>query len=87
MAHLEAVRLVRALAKQQHTAALSQLAARIGSVTSDAQFARVAGLIRDMIERLVKEAEADAQMKAYCDRELAETEEKKAGSSRRRSTR
>merc|ERR1719197_167460 len=41
-------------------------------------FAKVKGLIRDMIEKLLKEGEADATEKAFCDKEMAETEEKKA---------
>merc|ERR550537_1238621 len=41
-------------------------------------FAKVKGLISSMIEKLLKEAEADATEKAYCDKEMAETETKKA---------
>merc|ERR1719199_1120829 len=41
-------------------------------------FAKVKGLIADMIEKLLAEAEADATEKAYCDKEMAETETKKA---------
>merc|ERR1719199_740087 len=41
-------------------------------------FAKVKGLIADMIEKLLAEAEADATEKAYCDKEMAETEQKKA---------
>merc|ERR1719446_213994 len=41
-------------------------------------FAKVKGLISDMIEKLLAEAEADATEKAYCDKEMAETEQKKA---------
>jgi hypothetical protein len=37
----------------------------------------VEGLIKDMIATLESEAEADASHKAYCDKELAETNEKK----------
>merc|ERR1719473_2167943 len=41
-------------------------------------FAKVKGLISNMIEKLLQEAEADATEKAYCDKEMAETESKKA---------
>merc|ERR1719446_301653 len=41
-------------------------------------FAKVKGLISDMIEKLLSEAQADATEKAYCDKEMAETETKKA---------
>merc|ERR1719269_474497 len=41
-------------------------------------FAKVKGLISDMIEKLLAEAEADATEKAFCDKEMAETEAKKA---------
>merc|ERR1719198_2336508 len=43
----------------------------------DDQFAKVKGLIRDLIERLIAQAKAEAEEKAYCDKELAETREKK----------
>merc|ERR1719174_193383 len=41
-------------------------------------FGKVKGLISSMIEKLLAEAEADATEKAYCDKEMAETETKKA---------
>merc|ERR1719146_211752 len=41
-------------------------------------FAKVKGLISDMIEKLLAEAEADATEKAFCDKEMSETEQKKA---------
>jgi hypothetical protein len=40
-------------------------------------FAKVKGLISDMIQKLQEEAEADATKKAWCDKEMAENAEKK----------
>merc|ERR1719236_359242 len=83
LAKFEAVRLVRDLAQKQKSAALAQLAQRMavairaGGSSAD-PFAKVKGLIQDMIEKLEKEAEADATEKAFCDKEMAETEAKKA---------
>merc|ERR1712085_51112 len=42
------------------------------------QFGKVKDLISDMISKLEAEAEADATEKAYCDKELKETNTKKA---------
>merc|ERR1719492_402793 len=83
MVGAEVVTAVRHLAKQQHSAALAQLASRIsaalrfGSAGGDA-FAKVKGLIQDMIARLESEAGADATEKAYCDEQLSKTEAKKS---------
>merc|ERR1719401_760125 len=82
LANFEAVRFVRKLAKTQHSSALAQLASRMSSAmrsgSGEDPFAKVKGLIADMIEKLESEAEADATHKAYCDKELAESREKKA---------
>merc|ERR1719230_1186548 len=80
----EVVNIVKKLAKTQHSSALAQLASRIkavmayGSTGQDDVFAKVKGLIVDMIAKLEAEAKADATEKAYCDDEMAKTEEKKA---------
>merc|ERR1712217_72817 len=84
LANFEAVRFVRTLAKKEHSAALAQLASRMssamhaGTAAGEDPFAKVKGLIADMIEKLESEADADATHKAYCDKELAESREKKA---------
>jgi len=83
LAKFEALRLVRDLAQKQKSAALAQLASRMdaamhaGAGAGD-PFAKVKGLISSMIEKLLKEAEEDATEKAFCDKEMAETEAKKA---------
>lgn len=79
----EALRLVRQLAKKDHSAGLMQLASRISAAlrfrsgNQDDIFAKIKGLISDMVAKLEAEAEADANHKAYCDKELAETNAKK----------
>merc|ERR1719335_1579137 len=83
LANFEAVRHVEALARRIGSAALAQLAqrmdaaARLSGTSGDDPFAKVKGLISDMIEYLLKEAEADAAKKGYCDKEMSETEAKK----------
>merc|ERR1719162_798778 len=78
----EIVTAVSRLAKHHHSAALAQLASRIGVVMqygggSQGVFDKVKGLINDMIAKLEQEAEEDATEKAYCDEEMAKTEAKK----------
>merc|ERR1719506_3230388 len=83
LANFEAVRFVRDLAQKQNAPALAQLASRMSSAiqlcaqTGDDVFAKVKGLISEMIERLTAEGEADASHKAYCDKEFGETNAKK----------
>jgi len=75
--------LVKKLAREQHSAALAQLASRISAVirygsTSGADpFVKIRGLIADMIEKLTKEAQSESTEKAYCDEEMAKTKAKK----------
>merc|ERR1719482_1086019 len=80
----EVITMVRNLARDQHSAALAQLASQLavvvkyGSRGGADPFAKVKGLISDMITKLEKEAEAEATEKAYCDEQMAKTEAKKA---------
>merc|ERR1719482_48763 len=83
LANFEAVNYVEKLSKTLHSTALAQLAnrmkaaARMGAAAGEDPFAKVKGLIAEMIETLQKEAEADAAHKGYCDKEMAETKAKK----------
>merc|ERR1719464_543971 len=82
LSNFEVVRFIRELARKQKSTALAQLAMRMSSAlhsgTGADPFAKVRGLISDMIERLENDAEADAAEKAFCDKELSETNTKKA---------
>merc|ERR1719277_93978 len=71
------------LARKQNSKSLAQLASRISGTVRLAPegtipFEKIKGLISDMIERLEAEGEADASHKAYCDKEISETDVKKA---------
>jgi DNA repair exonuclease SbcCD ATPase subunit len=82
-AKLDAVHYVRELSKQTNSLELAQLSERmgsvlrVGSVSGGDVFAKVKGLINNMLEKLLKEAEDDATEKAYCDKELAYTNGRK----------
>merc|ERR1712194_635992 len=70
---------VRDLANKESSTLLAQLASHLASAMhSKDPFGKVKGLISDMISKLEADAEADATEKAYCDKELKETNEKKA---------
>jgi hypothetical protein len=84
LANFEAVRFIRDLAHKEQSTALAQLAQkmatamRAGSKAGEDPFAKVKGLITGMIEKLLKDAEAEATEHAFCEKEMAETEAKKA---------
>jgi molecular chaperone GrpE (heat shock protein) len=83
LVNFEAVRFVRDLArKNDGDTALAQLASRMAAALHSGRsgdpFAKVKGLISDMIAKLEDAAGADATQKAYCDKETAESEAKKA---------
>jgi chromosome segregation ATPase len=78
---VEAMTLIKNLAKQTKTPALAQLAARINSVIrlnhgADV-FAKIKGMIEDMIEKIEQEMAEAAELKEWCDKEYAETNAKK----------
>jgi hypothetical protein len=83
LAKFEAVRFIRDLARKAKAPALAQLASRIssamrlGAAAGEDPFAKVKGLITDMIATLESEAEEDASQKAYCDKEMSEANAKK----------
>jgi predicted nucleic acid-binding Zn-ribbon protein len=78
----ELVQQIKDLARKQKSPMLAQLASKmnsavkLGSSEGDV-FAKIKGLINDMIAKLEKEAEADATEAAYCEKETSETTAKK----------
>merc|ERR1719247_798790 len=83
LANLEIVNLVKKLAKENHSTALTQLASRIaaavryGAAAGEDPFAKVKELISNMITKLESEAKSESNEKDYCDDELAKTKAKK----------
>jgi len=83
LANAEIINMVKKLARDQHSAALAQLASRISALMKYGQsngedpFVKVRGLIADMITKLEKEAQSESTEKAYCDEEMAKTAAKK----------
>eukprot|EP00927_Polykrikos_kofoidii_P070572 TRINITY_DN669_c0_g1_i3.p1 TRINITY_DN669_c0_g1~~TRINITY_DN669_c0_g1_i3.p1 ORF type:complete len:713 (+),score=162.83 TRINITY_DN669_c0_g1_i3:300-2141(+) len=78
----EVVTYIKNMAREQHSAVLAQLASRVEAVlrfgvSGDGPFAKVRGLIEDLISKLEAEASSDATEKSYCDDELAKTSAKK----------
>jgi hypothetical protein len=79
LANFEAVRFVRDLARKENSVDLAQLASRMASAmrlsssSGSDPFAKVKGLITDMISRLESDAQSDASHKAYCDKETSES--------------
>merc|ERR1719456_1260738 len=79
--NFEVIRMVKDLARKQHAPELAQLASRLGSAVrlnhgADV-FAKIKGMISDMIEKLEQEAAEAAELKEWCDKEIAESTAKK----------
>jgi len=83
LATYEVVRFIRKLAEEQHDNSLMQLAHRLASAVSTDNsggvepFAKVNQMIRDMLEKLESDAQHDASHKAYCKKQISETQGKK----------
>merc|ERR1719408_236548 len=82
--NFEVVRIVKDLARKQHAPALAQLASRMASAIrlnhGEDVFAKIKGMISDMIEKLEQEAAEAAELKQWCDKEIGEATAKKEDS-------
>jgi len=79
--NFQVAKLIRQLGARQHAPALTQLAGRISHTMSSGvadPFEKVRSMIADMLAKLQDEADEDATKKAYCDKEMGETEAKKS---------
>jgi len=82
LVNLEVITMLKNLAQQQHSAALTQLARRIGAVVQfgmankEDVFAKVKGMIKDLIAKLEKESKSDLTEEQYCDQQMKETSAK-----------
>merc|ERR1712194_142175 len=76
LAGSEVITVVKRLAKMHHSAALTQLASRISTVLRFGgadPFQKIKGLIQDMVAKLEKQADEEAEEKAFCDEQMAKT--------------
>lgn len=80
--NFDVVNMVRKLARDQQSPQLTQLATRIsaavkeGATSGEDPFAKVKKMISDMLTRLEEDAAQEASHKAYCDKEMGETQTK-----------
>ena len=84
LAKFKPVRKIRKLAKSKHSLEMAQLAFRVDSAMhaessiGDDPFAKVKSLISKMISMLEDMASADATHKAYYDKKLSESQQKRS---------
>jgi hypothetical protein len=84
LSNFEAIRFVRDLARKQNAPALTQLALRMAETmrlstrVGDDPFQKVKAMISNMIARLESDGSEDANHKSYCDKELSDSQTKKA---------
>jgi len=73
------VNMLQALASKDDSNAISLLADRVeaASMMGEDPFAKIKGLISEMIEKLEADAAKEAGHKAFCDKEMSETKAKK----------
>jgi len=76
---IEVVSMLQSYAKKTGDVAMTQLAQRVKNtiaMSSGDVFGKVKAMISDMLDKLMKEAQAEASHKEFCDKEMGESEAK-----------
>lgn len=80
---VKAVRVIRALGKQQNIPVLIEMAHKMESVVRNSEvsgadpFAKVKGMLSVMLNSLQRQMETEANHKVYCDKEMSDTSKSK----------
>lgn len=73
----EVITLFRSRGQKLHSSMLTGLASQLASAGDKDPFAQVRKLIEELLNRMLKEANAEANQKGWCDKSIADAEQKR----------